>query len=343
MRHNMTVKIQNVADAAGVSVSTVSRTFARPDLVAKSTRTKVMQAAHTLNFHISRSAAALKSGQSLRIAVLTNDPTTEWFNSQILAGLDSVFHTAGYDISIYRITSGESRKAFFEELPMRRNVDAVIVCSFNIVGEEVAKLSEMNVPVIGINTPPEQGFNATVSIDDAEAVKAGVEHLISLGHRHIAYITVLNESKDLHFSSEARKKAFLRSCRSSSESINPYVLEADPGQDLTSTILGRLTSDARSCTAAFFESDRAAIPVLFRLRQYGIKVPDDFSILGFDDSLYADEIGLSTLHQDPFINGQSAAKKTMALIEGDPLEEPYEKPPVSLLLRETTAVCKKRA
>lgn len=338
----MTVRIQNVADAAGVSVSTVSRTFARPDLVAKDTKTKVLQAAHTLNFHISRSATALKSGQSLRIAVLTNDPTTVWFNSEILAGLDSVFHNVGYDMSIYRIISGESRRTFFEELPMRRNVDAVIVCSFNIVKEEVAKLSEMSVPIIGINTPPEQGFNATVSIDDAKAVKAGVEHLISLGHRHIAFVTVLNEPNNLHFSSEARKKAFIKTCKSSRESIDAHVLEIHPGQDLTSTILGRLTSDAQSCTAAFFESDRAAIPVLFRLKQYGINVPDDFSILGFDDSLYADEVGLSTLHQDPYANGQSAAQKTMDLIDGNPLEEPHEKPPVNLLLRETTAACKKR-
>lgn len=78
--------IQAVAKEAGVSVSTVSRTFAKPDLVLPETRDKVMAAAEKLDYSISRSAAALKSGQSFRIALLASETITTWFNANILQG-----------------------------------------------------------------------------------------------------------------------------------------------------------------------------------------------------------------------------------------------------------------
>ena len=81
--------IQAVAREAGVSVSTVSLTFAKPDLVLPETRDRVMTAAEKLDYSVSRSAAALKSGQSFRIALLASETITTWFNANIFAGLDS--------------------------------------------------------------------------------------------------------------------------------------------------------------------------------------------------------------------------------------------------------------
>lgn len=94
----MKASIQAVAAEAGVSISTVSRTFAKPNLVLPETRSKVMAAAEKLDYRISRSAAALKTGQSFRVALLMSDPISTWFNSNTYAGLDSVLHPAGYDI-----------------------------------------------------------------------------------------------------------------------------------------------------------------------------------------------------------------------------------------------------
>ena len=77
--------IREVAKAAGVSISTVSRAFAHPEVVSEKTRHKVLQAADQLDFNISRSAAALKSGQTFRVALLMNEEITSWFNTQIFA------------------------------------------------------------------------------------------------------------------------------------------------------------------------------------------------------------------------------------------------------------------
>lgn len=91
----MTATIQDVAKLARVSVSTVSRSFTRPDLVSAATRAKVLRIASELNFSISRSATALKSGRSLRVALLVSDHLRLWFSASVIEGLNQVFHAAG--------------------------------------------------------------------------------------------------------------------------------------------------------------------------------------------------------------------------------------------------------
>ena len=137
----MKSSIQDVAQLAHVSISTVSRSFTRPDLVSKATRDKVMKAADELNFSISRSAAALKTGRALRIAVLVSGRLNLWFSSSIIEGLNQIFHDEGYDISIYQMSSIEERREFFDMLPVRRNVDAVIVISFDIDANGIVHVS----------------------------------------------------------------------------------------------------------------------------------------------------------------------------------------------------------
>ena len=127
----MATSIQDVAREAGVSISTVSRSFTRPDLVSAKTRERVLAIADKLNFSLSRSAAALKSGRSLRIAVLMSGHIRLWFTASVIEGLNEVLHTQGYDISVFQISSIEERKEFFEMLPVRRNADAVIVASIS--------------------------------------------------------------------------------------------------------------------------------------------------------------------------------------------------------------------
>jgi len=150
----MATSIQDVAREAGVSISTVSRSFTRPDLVSAKTRERVLAIADKLNFSLSRSAAALKSGRSLRIAVLMSGHIRLWFTASVIEGLNEVLHTQGYDISVFQISSIEERKEFFEMLPVRRNADAVIVASFDIDNNEIAQLASVGVPIVGINSVP---------------------------------------------------------------------------------------------------------------------------------------------------------------------------------------------
>ena len=183
----MKASVNDVAERAGVSVSTVSRAFTRPELVSERTRKKVLQVADELNFSVSRSAVALKRGQTFRIALLAGGHI-DWFSARILEGLNSVLHDTGYDFSIYAITHDEERARFFEQLPVRRNADAIIVSSFNLSPDETDRLHAMGIPIVGINVASPGEFDASIGIDDTTAIQILVRHLVALGHRRIAYL-----------------------------------------------------------------------------------------------------------------------------------------------------------
>lgn len=146
----MSANIQDVANKAHVSVSTVSRSFTRPNLVSASTRNKVLAIAEKMNFSISKSAAALKSGKTLRIALLISDQIRLWFSASIIQGLNQVFHTAGYDLSIFQISSSKERSEFFTMLPTRRNADARV---YNILCKHKKEYKKKEATSCIINLP----------------------------------------------------------------------------------------------------------------------------------------------------------------------------------------------
>lgn len=333
----MKASIQAVAAEAGVSISTVSRTFAKPNLVLPETRSKVMAAAEKLDYRISRSAAALKTGQSFRVALLMSDPISTWFNSNTYAGLDSVLHPAGYDISIFEMADAHDRHEFFATLPVRRNVDAVIVNSFNIVPEEVEKLSNMKVPIVGINIPSINGFNAMVSIDDRQAMHVAVEHLFSMGHRRIAYAyeTSNDNNQNMVFSAEARLHGLMETAEKRKMTVERIAIRNY--EDATNTILNSLLTMDPAPTALYCESDELALPVIYKLCQYGHAVPQELSVIGFDDVPLAAKIGLTTLHQDPFNMGENAARKMLSVMSGKTPKPLHETLQAQLMMHETTA------
>lgn len=333
----MRASIQAVAEEAGVSVSTVSRAFAKPDLVLPATRAKVMKAARKLDYRISRSASALKSGQSFRVALLMSGDICSWFNAHVHAGLDSVLHPAGYDLSMYAMQTPAERREFFANLPVQRNADAVVVNSFDIDPAEVDRLSDMNVPIIGINVPGTNGFAATISLDDRSSMDAIAEYLIRAGHRRIAYVgSPDGDSTGLRYSASQRLQGFKDACARHAD-VEPQFVQAPGGPDFAADTAARLLASSPRPTAACFQYDEFAIPTLCRLRQEGCRVPQDMSVTGFDDTDLAAAIGLTTMRQDPYATGVAAGRTTLAAINGERIAHPRQTFMATLMERETTA------
>lgn len=332
--------IREVAKAAGVSISTVSRAFAHPEVVSEKTRHKVLQAADQLDFNISRSAAALKSGQTFRVALLMNEEITSWFNTQIFAGINSIMHDAGYDISVFQhIDTADMRRKFFTDLPVRRNVDAVFVASFAIDEKEVEQLKRIRVPIIGINTPSIDGFDASISIDDENGMYTATQHLLNLGHKHIVYAcSAASESMDS--SIDARGRGFIRACENVEKrrELNWQVVTVPRGRAFADSALSALLALDEFPDAICCQIDMMAIPLMLKLERYGHRTPRDYSIIGFDDSPYADTVNLTTMKQDPFKMGRAAAQKAIKLINGEEPEKPHEIVQPTLMLRESDAL-----
>lgn len=130
--------IRDVAHEADISISTVLHSFIRPDLVLAKTRGRVLVIADKLNFSLSRSAAVLKFDRPLRITVLMNGHIYLWLTTSVIGGFNKVLRTQSHDISVLQISSTKECKEFFETLPIRHNVDAMIVAPFDVDNNGIA-------------------------------------------------------------------------------------------------------------------------------------------------------------------------------------------------------------
>lgn len=328
--------VYDVAHEAGVSISTVSRAFTSPEKVSAKTRAKVMKAAEAMNFSVTHTAASLKTGRTFRAALLVGDDRLDWFGSLIREGLDSILHPAGYDTSVYPIGNSKEQERFFSELPIRRNVDVVFVSSFDITAKETSRLSSINVPIIGINVESNHDLDASVKIDDAQGIQLAVNHLLTLGHRNIAYVYVTPKSP-LHFSSYNRIQGFLTACKQWPEPAKPELIELKRNQDRFSSFITQFQNMTDRPTALCCQDDSVAIPLLFKLNQFRLNVPGSLSLIGFDDSTYANELGLTTIHQDPFDLGVKAGSLALEFLKKNHPKEPYLTLDTQIVVRNTTA------
>ena len=176
----------DVAQRAGVSVSTVSRALRSSGLVAPVTAERVRQAAEELDFAVSRAASSLASGRLNRIAVLVSGSLSSWFNGCLLDATYAALHGHDQELLIYRTLSRDERDAFFATLPARRNADALIVASMELTATQRHRLQNLGMPLVFVNQ--RHAGSASVAVDDAAGAEVAAQHLLNLGHRRVAYV-----------------------------------------------------------------------------------------------------------------------------------------------------------
>lgn len=335
--------IADVAKAAGVSVSTVSRALRGLDRVNPETRERVEKEANRLHFSFSKSASSLASGKTMRIAVLMPSEISSWFNSHAFEGIYEVMSKADYDVVPYIVWTQEDLDRFFQNLPGNRNVDAIIEASFDFDEAKKRVLGELTIPVVGMNAPSTHGLDAGVAIDDAAAMSAIVRFLKSLGHKTLAYIGQPVNASPFICSDIVREKGFLDAAKECGYGDDDIIIvpslthmDVQNEQDIYSGIVAQLLSTPKQPTGICVSVDAAAVPLLKELRRMGWHVPQDVSVVGFDDDPSASIVDMTTMHQNPTEIGRIAARKTLALLAGETLEEPFSVIPTSLVLRSTT-------
>lgn len=335
--------IADVAKAAGVSVSTVSRALRGLDRVNPETRERVEKEANRLHFSFSKSASSLASGKTMRIAVLLPSEISSWFNSHAFEGIYEMMSKADYDVVPYIVWTQEDLDRFFQNLPGNRNVDAIIEASFDFDEAKKRVLGELTIPVVGMNAPSTHGLDAGVAIDDAAAMSAIVRFLKSLGHKTLAYIGQPVNASPFICSDIVREKGFLDAAKECGYGDDDIIIvpslthmDVQNEQDIYSGIVAQLFSAPKQPTGICVSVDAAAVPLLKELRRMGWRVPQDVSVVGFDDDPSASIVDMTTMHQNPTEIGRIAARKTLALLAGETLEEPFSVIPTSLVLRSTT-------
>ncbi|MBC9730747.1 LacI family DNA-binding transcriptional regulator [Streptomyces sp. TRM68367] len=302
----------DVAERAGVSPSTVSRTMRGLASVSPEVRARVEQAARELNFAISRQASSLVTGRTGVMAVLV--PTLDsWFMGSALSSLGPMLRGAGMELTVYVVPDLAERSAFFERLPARRNADALLVFSFDLTMEETARLDDLGMPVIYISQHVEG--RPSVYIDDVAAACRATRHLVNLGHRRIAFAHTVGV-RGFSFSSRDRLLGYQQALTEAGIPLDDELVVTTPPRDKrgTTQAVGNLLSLREPPTAIFAEQDELAASVISTLRTVQIDVPERISVLGFDDQLMAEWLELSTVAQSPSDMGRAAAELALELI-----------------------------
>lgn len=327
----------DVADRAGVSISTVSRTLRGLDSVSPDARRRVEKAARELSFVISRQASSLVTGKTGAVAVLA-PALKSWFVGSALSGLGAALRGSGLDLLVYSVSDLSDRAAFFDRLPARRNADALLVISFDLTAEESARLDGLGMPIVYVSQQAEG--RASVYVDDVAGARHGVRHLVNLGHRRIAYVHAARGPSGFSFSSQRRflgyREALGESGIDSDDGLVVDVLAR--GRRGAEEAVGALLGLREPPTAVFAEIDQVAIEVMGVLRGAGFDVPGDMSVLGFDDHEMSEWMQLSTVAQPAEDIGRAAGELARSLI-ADPEADPARHVvlPTRLIPRASTA------
>jgi LacI family repressor for deo operon, udp, cdd, tsx, nupC, and nupG len=291
----MAASIEDVARRAGVSIATVSRALRGLPDVATSTRDRVFEAASDLDYVASPFAARLASGRTTTFGIVV--PFIDrWFFAEVLAGIETTLRQAGFDLLLYNLGDEPGRARFFDGLPLRKRVDAVIVASLVLGEDELAALSGLGYPV-GLLGIAQDGV-LTTRIDDLAGARTAVEHLLDRGHRRIGVISG-DLDDPMRFTPPLHRLDGYR------QALAAAGVDPDPALET----LGYFTIDGgtEACerilalpdrpTAIFAESDEMAYGALRALRRHRLRVPDDVALIGFDDHSTAEVMDLSTIRQ----------------------------------------------
>ncbi|MGQ0600525.1 MAG: LacI family DNA-binding transcriptional regulator [Anaerolineales bacterium] len=334
----MATTIRHVAQKAGVGLATVSRVINHSPLVSPATRQRVLDVIAELNFVPSPTARRLSLGRTLTIAVITPFFTRPAFVER-LRGVESVVADSEYDLVLYNVESSERRDHYFRSVPRRERTDGVLIISLPPRNEDVPYLSESPVPVVLIdaNHPSLTGLNRMI-VDDVDGGRQAVQHLIQLGHRRIGYISDGFHTPFNFTASYDRYQGYLHALELTGIPVrSDYHAQGDHGRAEAKRLALQMLCLPERPTGIFAASDTQAMGVMEAARELGLAVPDDLSVVGYDDIEVAEYLGLTTVRQLLFESGQRGVNLLLRVLSSPPGAPVCEVLPTELIVRRTTA------
>lgn len=330
------VTIRDVAKLAGVGVGTVSRVLNNHPSVSPSAREAVETAIAQLEFTPSPSARRLQSGKTYTIAAIVPFFTLPSFVER-LQGVVAALEDTPYDVVIYNVETVERRDHYLKTLPRRQRFDGLLIVSLPLSDREAAPLSHSGLPTVLIDS--RQPVFRRVVIDDVCGGRLATEHLISLGHERIGYVSDQLGSPFGFVAGKHRLEGYRQALSAAGLPIRPDYHAAAVWHgvpEARQAAAGLLRLSPRP-TAIFASSDVQAIGVIQAARDAGLRVPEDLSIIGYDDIYLAEFLHLTTIHQPLFTSGVEGVSLLLDEIQqpGRPLAAVSLD--VRLVLRQTTA------
>lgn len=329
------VTIRDIADEAGVSVATVSRVINdRPDVASK-TRADVLRVMRAHSFVTNRSARALSIGRTGLIGVTVPFVDESYFTA-IISGASEALYEQGQRAVLCPTHHEHEREATLLARLMDGTTDGAIVLLPKESGDGLRKLQHAGYPfvVADLRQPLDADIPAVTATNLAGG-KSGVDHLLRLGHRRIGLITGVPGWT----ATEERLEGYRVALASAGAPIDPdLVVEGDFTSESGYSAARRLALLPDPPTAIVASNDNMAAGALRAASEHGLRVPDDLSIVGFDDTAVARDLipRLTTVRQPLAELGRTAVSLLNRLIEGQSTETLRVELATRLIVREST-------
>ena len=300
----MAVTLQDIALRAGVSRSTVSRALNGTGRMSEDTRHAIQQLAKEMGYIPNFLAQSLHEDKTQMIGVVitsVGDP----YNWDLVEGIEQVADRAGYTIFL-----GTSKFDPKKEMEMilkfyQRRVDGLIVQTAHLTDFQDQRFASINVPIVLVNDETDSIQHNNVTVNSRAAAKKAVGYLFSLGHRKIGYISLPLRIYSNRRRLEGYRDAFAQYGQPLNEDY-VFALPAMPDHETGYNMLARVLE--AGVTAVFCYNDMIAIGLMNACREQGIRIPDDLSVVGFDNIDQAGQYhpSLTTVHQPKLEMGRAA-------------------------------------
>lgn len=332
----MPITIKDIAKAAGVSHTTVSRALKGNPVISDETTERIQQLAEEMGYVPNTVAQSLLSRQTNTIGmVLTSiaDP----FMTQVVEGVEKAAQAAGFNIFLSMSHNNPDQEIAVVDVFQRRRVDAIIVTSSRVGTLYSTHLNKIQIPVVLVNNQEEGQYIYSVAIDDRQGAQLAVRHLIELGHHHIGYLGAPDRPK----SNRRRMMGYQDALTDAGIPINPalnFSIHIENDLSHGEAALDRLLKT--KATAVFCYNDMSAIGLQVACWRHGVLVPQDLSVVGFDDletAKYATP-PLTTIHQPRQQLGQLAMSMVLDLLND--IETNNQRLACELVVRESTGPVK---
>lgn len=296
--------IQDVAKMAGVSVATVSRVLNGSPSVSESTREAVKDAIRKLNYRPNLIGRNLRRTETRMVLVLL--PTiANPFYARIVKGIEDIAHKNGYNIMLCNTDSDRNREKVYLELLLNKLSDGVIFMAPELSKEELSAIGE-SFPVVQCCEYKEEARVSHVSIDNFEAARKAVKHLLGLGHKRIGLISCDNN----FLSTIQREAGYRKALEEGGIAYDSSLVKrgGDYGFRSGWRVAKQFILMKDRPTAIFAISDVMAIGAMRAIKENNLKVPDDIAVMGFDDISFASMCDplLTTISQPKYDLGCTA-------------------------------------
>ena len=308
--------IQDVARAAGVSTATVSRALSAPERVSEKTREQVAEAIRATGYRLNKAARNLRKQQAGAVLVLAPNLGNPFF-SQILAGISASFANSDYSVLVADTSLPEQEGKRLVDYFLDSRIDGMISLDGGLTAEQVADFEQNGVAdriVFACEWVQDTPY-PSVRSDNGLGARLAIRHLYDLGHRDIAHVT----GPEGNVLTRARREAVLAERQALGLPMQEdWIIRGDFSLESGEAAAHRIAAMDKRPTAVFCASDMVAIGLISGMKKLGLRVPEDISVVGFDDVEMAGYATppLTTIRQDRRQLGTRAAERLLRRLEG---------------------------